>query len=104
LRNAVERAVLLSDQEQLQVGDLMLDRSPRGQGSERFEPSAGSIDLQRLERSAVETALQRTGFVQKEAALLLGVSRRKLNYMIQKLGLTHPSWRRNRAAPTDDGE
>jgi hypothetical protein len=24
------------------------------------------------------------------------VSRRKLNYMIQRMGITHPSWRRNR--------
>jgi hypothetical protein len=44
----------------------------------------------------VHEALSRTGFVQKDAARLLGVSRRKLNYMIQRMGITHPSWRRNR--------
>jgi len=26
------------------------------------------------------------------------VSRRKLNYMISRMGITHPSWRRHRAA------
>jgi hypothetical protein len=41
-------------------------------------------------------ALRRTRYVQKEAAALLRVSRRKLNYMIQRMGITHPSWRRNR--------
>jgi hypothetical protein len=41
-------------------------------------------------------ALRRCGFVQKRAADLLGVSRRKLNYMIGKMGITHSSWRRNR--------
>jgi transcriptional regulator with GAF, ATPase, and Fis domain len=41
-------------------------------------------------------ALERHGFVQKDAAAWLGISRRKLNYMIQRMGLTHPSWRRNR--------
>ena len=44
------------------------------------------------------SALARAGFVQKDAAALLGVSRRKLNYMVQRMGITHPSWRRNRAA------
>jgi len=39
--------------------------------------------------------------VQKDAAALLRVSRRKLNYMIRRMGITHPTWRRNRsdAAP-----
>jgi hypothetical protein len=41
-------------------------------------------------------ALQRTHYVQKDAAQLLRVSRRKLNYMIRRMGITHPSWRRNR--------
>ena len=40
--------------------------------------------------------LRRAGWVQKDAAALLGVSRRKLNYMIRRMGITHPGWRRNR--------
>ena len=32
------------------------------------------------------------------ASRLLGVSRRKLNYMIRRMGITHPSWRRNRTS------
>jgi len=47
-------------------------------------------------------ALRRTGFVQKGAAELLGISRRKLNYMIQRMGITHAGWRRNRG-DVDDG-
>jgi two-component system response regulator AtoC len=50
-----------------------------------------------MERSLVLEALRCSGHVQKRAAKLLGVSPRKLNYMIQKLSLTHPSWRRNRS-------
>jgi hypothetical protein len=49
----------------------------------------------------VVEALERHAFVQKEAAAWLGVSRRKLNYMIQKMRLTHPSWRRNRDDASD---
>jgi transcriptional regulator with GAF, ATPase, and Fis domain len=52
--------------------------------------------MDEIERAVVSEALERHGFVQKEAAAWLGISRRKLNYMIQKMGLTHPSWRRNR--------
>jgi DNA-binding NtrC family response regulator len=48
------------------------------------------------ERAMVLAALRRAGFVQKDAASLLGVSRRKLNYMVQRMGIRHPTWRRNR--------
>jgi transcriptional regulator with GAF, ATPase, and Fis domain len=47
----------------------------------------------------VVEALERHGFVQKDAAAWLRISRRKLNYMIQRMRITHPTWRRNR----DDG-
>ena len=55
--------------------------------------------LAAVERDLVRAALRRSGFVQKDAAALLGISSRKLNYMIRQMGLTHPSWRRNRRAP-----
>ena len=54
------------------------------------------FSLQAVERELVLRALEQADYVQKRAAELLSVSRRKLNYMIQKMGLTHPSWRRNR--------
>jgi transcriptional regulator with GAF, ATPase, and Fis domain len=97
LRNAVERAVLMADGRRVLAQDLALrDASadePRGWKPEL--PVAG-IDLREVERSLVLEALERVGWVQKEAAGLLGVSRRKLNYMVQRMGITHPSWRRNR--------
>jgi hypothetical protein len=51
----------------------------------------------------VLSALRRAGFVQKDAARLLGVSRRKLNYVVARLGVTHPSWRRHRGPPPAQG-
>ncbi len=54
------------------------------------------ISLQEVERALVLRALEQADYVQKEAARLLRVSRRKLNYMIRRMGVTHPSWRRNR--------
>ena len=54
------------------------------------------LALSDVERALVLESLRRTDFVQKNACRLLGVSRRKLNYMIRRMGITHPTWRRNR--------
>jgi len=40
--------------------------------------------------------LERTDYVQKEAAKLLNVSSRVLNYKIKQFGITHPKWSQNR--------
>jgi DNA-binding NtrC family response regulator len=62
----------------------------------REQLPAEGVSLREVERELVIEALERTGYVQKDAAELLGVSRRKLNYMIQRMGITHSAWRRNR--------
>ena len=62
------------------------------------------MSLRDVEREFVLAALRRTRFVQKDAAELLGVSRRKLNYMIQRMGITHAAWRRNRGGGADAGD
>ena len=80
--------------------DLLIlgGRSAEGGRSWRHELPAEGISLRDVERELVIEALERTGYVQKDAAKLIGVSRRKLNYMIQRMGITHPAWRRNRDA------
>lgn len=101
LRNAVERAVLLCKGSQIDVADVHLEsHGPRGGDSEwQIKLPPDGLSLHTVERALVLAALQRTGFVQKDAAQLIGVSKRKLNYMIQRMGLVHPSWRRNREDP-----
>jgi DNA-binding NtrC family response regulator len=101
LRNAVERSVLMSDGDLIETTDLPdsgLCQSPEGSGAEAASAPlpAGGVSLEAMERDLVLRALLQTDFVQKKAAQLLRVSRRKLNYMIQRMGVTHPSWRRNR--------
>ena len=61
------------------------------------------MSLARSSAELVLEALRRTGYVQKGAADLLGISRRKLNYMIQRMGITHSAWRRNRGPSGDPG-
>ena len=103
LQNTLERAVLLCDGPILRVADLgVVGHGAPGRWEAEF-PSSG-VDLREVERQLVLGALQRAGWVQKDAASLLGVSRRKLNYMIRKMGVTHPTWRRNRGEPDDDSE
>ena len=95
LRNVIERAVLLADGERIEVSDVDVADAPRPEESAAAAPSRG-LSMRDAERSLVLAALARAGFVQKDAAQLLGVSRRKLNYMVQRMGIRHPSWRRNR--------
>jgi two-component system response regulator HydG len=99
LRNAIERAALLAEGGWIGPDDLALG----GGAEEEAAPALRDAPLAELERAAVLAALRRSGFVQKDAAARLGVTRRKLNYMIRKMGITHASWRRNRA-PDADGE
>jgi DNA-binding NtrC family response regulator len=96
LRNVIERAVLTSSGPLIEPADLALAHGAEEGGPLGLELPPEGVSLRRVERELVLAALQRTGFVQKDAAALLDVSRRKLNYMIRRMGLTHPSWRRNR--------
>ncbi len=84
----------------LRPEDLQLSRSdvpaafpvPTGMADAR-ELAAGEGDplsLEESERIAIIRALEKSGWVQKDAAPLLGVSRRALNYKIQKYGIDIP--------------
>ncbi len=100
LRNVVERAVLMADGPRVRAQDLALDRARAGApGDVENDLAAPGVSLSSMERRLVLAALEHVGWVQKEAAELLEVSPRKLNYMIQRMGITHPSWRRNRGRP-----
>jgi two-component system response regulator HydG len=103
LRNAIERAQLLSPGPRLRACDLSAPEtnSPLDPSDWRPELPPAGWTLRDWERALIEQALRRTDWVQKEACALLGVSRRKLNYMIRSMGITHPSWRRNR--PPESG-
>jgi transcriptional regulator with GAF, ATPase, and Fis domain len=59
--------------------------------SDRVELPSGGIDLEQLERSLVVQALERTGWNQTKAALLLGVNRDQIRYRIEKFQLEKPT-------------
>ena len=94
--------MLMAEGDWIGSEDLVLapTASPGGAGGEL---RLAGLSLADVEREVVLGALRRSGFVQKAAAELLGVSRRKLNYMIGRMGITHPSWRRHRESEDDAG-
>ena len=95
LRNVLERAVLLAEGPTVGEHQLGLEE---GAARARWRPALppGGLALEEVERAVLLEALEHSGFVQKDAALLLQVSRRKLNYMVRKHRITHSSWRANR--------
>ncbi len=104
LHNTLERAVLMSGGPRIEADDLSILNSRLGAPVQGWRPPLPleGVSLRDVERELVIEALERTGYVQKDAAGLLRVSRRKLNYMIQRMGITHPSWRRNRQVDPDE--
>jgi len=54
-------------------------------------PPAG-ISLEEVERTLLIEALKMSNWVQKDAAALLGISRRVINYKIKNHKITSPRW------------
>ena len=98
LENVIERAVLLADGGLVGVADLQIgDQStPASTGDRALTvkiPPTG-IPLEEIERQAVVEALRMSNWVQKDAAELLGISPRVMNYKIKILSIEIPRSRR----------
>ncbi len=89
LRNVVERAALFCRAHTIRPEDLGSSLVSGGPESPRSSGDSGlpSLNLDALERMAVEKALERTGWHQGRAAELLGISDRTLNRKIRAFGL-----------------
>ncbi len=98
LENAIERAMLLAEGVQISVDDLRLgDTGPTGAPRDNASvvkiPPTG-IPLEEVERIALIEALKMSNWVQKDAAELLAISPRVMNYKIKTLGIDFPRGRR----------
>jgi len=87
LRNAIERAMLLSDGPMLDTTDFSAGGAVPLRLGAGVELPAGGIDLEQLERSLVVQALERTGWNQTKAATLLGLNRDQIRYRVEKFQL-----------------
>ena len=92
LSNTIERAVLLEESNRITTESITMPGF-----SHRAEVSVKPIkDLETSEKDLLLNALELAKWIQKDAAARLGVTARKLNYMIKKHGITHSKWRRNK--------
>jgi two-component system response regulator HydG len=89
LQNAIERAVLLCDGDIIEAQHLTMDSRPEGE----ISTGGDTLILEELERAAIQQALRSARGVQKEAAQLLGISPRVLNYKIQVLKIDWKTYR-----------
>ncbi len=98
LENTIERAILLADDGIIRPEDLHL---PYQTDFVQWDYNAiriplKGIKLEEVERRLVLQSLKMCDWVQKDAAKLLGVSQRVLNYKIKRFGITHPRWKKYR--------
>jgi DNA-binding NtrC family response regulator len=86
LKNAIEAGIVLCRDHRLCPEDLHLSGLPDlSAKSCEGEPSGeNSFSLEDNERLAIIRALKQSGGIQKEAAKLLGISRRAIHYKIKK--------------------
>jgi transcriptional regulator with GAF, ATPase, and Fis domain len=101
LENTIERAMLLAEGRAIGATDLRLGEVSTA-GSGRDHPAVVKIPptgiaLEDVERHALIEALKMSNWVQKDAAELLSISPRVMNYKIKTLGIEFPRGRR--AAP-----
>jgi two-component system, NtrC family, response regulator HydG len=100
LENTIERAILLAEGHGITASDLRIGEMPTGGSRDHAAivkiPPTG-IALEEIERHALVEALKMSNWVQKDAAELLSISPRVMNYKIKTLGIQFPRGRR--AAP-----
>ncbi len=104
LKNAIEAGIVLCKDGQLLPEDLQIApaapaRSGQGQGGGLGNGQAHGLSLDESEKQAIIRALEQANWVQKDAAPLLGVSRRALNYKIQKYEIEIPTRRARNVKP-----
>ncbi len=104
LKNLVERSVLVAEEgEDITAKDLAMagkDYFAAG-GKDRRRSTDGdllnldTLNLEKIEKEAILRSLELRNWVQKDAAQLLGISPRALNYKINYHSITHPTWKKN---------
>jgi DNA-binding NtrC family response regulator len=94
LSNALERAIFLADSPE--IGATHISVPQIGEWPASPAPSKSLRLSDEEERQMILRALEKNLWIQKDAARELGLSPRALNYRIQKHGITHDRWRKNK--------
>ncbi|MBT3273897.1 MAG: sigma-54-dependent Fis family transcriptional regulator [Spirochaetales bacterium] len=95
LENSIERAVIMTESSTITRADLHLTKHMKVNGS--LDLSGGfpeqGINLEQVEHQLIIKALENSDWIQKDAAALLQLTPRALNYKIKKHNITHNSWK-----------
>ncbi|MCD6569886.1 MAG: sigma-54-dependent Fis family transcriptional regulator [Deltaproteobacteria bacterium] len=94
IRNCIERAVLLAEGDVIVLNDISIPSAHCLEDSREGKAPSSSLEL--TERELILESLKKNDWVQKDAAVALGVSKRVIHYKIKKYGITHPRWIKNR--------
>ncbi len=89
LESAIERAILLCENDTITVDDLPPEMFTDGSssGSDRFKLPAEGVNFEDLERSLIMQAMDRTDNNITKSAKLLGLTFRTLQYRLEKYGI-----------------
>ena len=93
LQNTIDRAVILSRNEQIEVSDIQLSTqtSTAANGKEPEVKSANrDITLERLEREHILATLKRTSWNKSMAAKILGIERSTLDRKLKRYNVSRP--------------
>ncbi|MGH9898138.1 MAG: sigma 54-interacting transcriptional regulator, partial [Pyrinomonadaceae bacterium] len=98
LESAIERAILLCEDDQIKPEDLPIElrQEPNGPTDNIFQLPPEGISFEEMERDLIMQALNRSDFNITKAAKLLGLTFRTLQYRLEKFGIKKP--------PGDDDE
>lgn len=101
LQNCIERAVLMCEGREIVKADLLfmnsLSQDSEGdENSAQFKIPPQGLKLNEMERSLIVETLEACNWVQKDAAKMLGISKRVMNYKVKQLGLANARWLKNK--------
>ena len=86
LQQTMRSGALLARSGELQIEDLQLE----AEGVRESESVINANSLEESERQTIIRALEQTGWIQKRAAELLGISRRAMHYKVKKFQIEIP--------------
>lgn len=86
--------MLLAEGEFIRPDDISIASGQRSE--EAAEQGERLSSLANTEKELILDALKKHDWVQKDAAKALGISKRVMHYKVQKYGITHHRWLKNR--------
>lgn len=103
LKNLAERVIIRHRNCPVIDGDLLHREGLTEQvfllnESSRVSGAQEQLPLEEIERRAILSALDRSDWIQSEAARILQISPDRMHSRIKKYGINHPSWRTHRSS------